>query len=240
MHRCHVFLVVVCTLGLSSARAFAQAETRESPASAPLPATSPAAAPSETSAASWLATSAVKIVAAEDGASFSVRVDSASELMCNTPCELALAPGRHRVQVGGDASFKQWVTVESGGGVLLVEKRHNGRIVQGVVSLAVGVPVAIAGAYLLAAGLIIGSVADSTASDKNPGSTLRTVGAVTLAGGAALALIGSLTGFPFVGHDRLVMQSSPASKSSTALQLIGLNAGPTPRGGATLGAVFSF
>jgi len=154
---------------------------------------------------------------------------------CATPCTLRISPGVHTLHVEGDASYDQEVDVQ-GPTTFAVQKRRVGRLVLGLVSLGVGVPLAIVGvevAVLAAVGK-----ADTTRSGAVYDVALG-VGCGLAVAGAALATVGGIIGFSTFGHNQLSAAPPEHEASAPKLRLVGLGAAPLA-GGFSTAAVFQF
>jgi len=217
--------VAVSALALAPAPSLAQ---RGEPAAAAPPAAAPAPP------------TRVGFRAAIDGDVYTVTVDGKQELACQTPCELTLSPGAHDVRVTGSSRFAQRIDL-TGPTSLQVERRRMGRMVLGIVSLAVGVPVALVGLELIL-------LANLDANENPPAMTsgerrsLRQAGSLMVAGGTVLALVGGISGFTTMGRTRLAPDASgrvSQERADTGLRLAGLGAAPA-RGGGMLTVAFSF
>jgi len=182
----------------------------------------------------------VRFRAALDGDVYTVRVDGKAEQACQTPCELTLPLGAHDVQVTGSNRFAQRIDL-TGPTALQVERRRTGRMVLGIVSLAVGVPVALVGLELIV-------VANADANENPPSltdserSSLKRTGAILAVAGGAFAAVGGIVGFSTMGRTRLAPDGSQVSDghSDTGLRLAGVGVAPTPHGGGVVGVAFTF
>ncbi|MGC4121718.1 MAG: PEGA domain-containing protein [Myxococcales bacterium] len=174
-------------------------------------------------------------VAKNQGNEFTVTVDGAG--MCRTPCALAVPAGKHVVKIEGDARFTQKVTFPEGASKVEIEKRRNGGIALGVVSLSVGVPTAIVGAAFGLSGLLSNYFSYGSYGAKDT----MYAGFGAMAAGATVAAVGAAIGFRLAGHNRLSLTTELSAEEPKAppVQLISMGAMPT-KDGAMVGATFAF
>lgn len=174
----------------------------------------------------------VRFEAKKQGQEFTVSVDNG--IACRTPCEMTVAPGRHRVKVEGDARFDERMTFPGGPSTVVVEKR-GGIAALGIASLAVGIPVAAVGAVATLFGYIL--VSDN---NTNSNRTVFYAGIGMLAGGVTLAAVGGGVGFGLAGKNRVSFaRASADDPNEPPVQLLSLGVVPT-KGGAMAGATFAF
>ncbi|MBI5544551.1 MAG: hypothetical protein HY901_11720 [Deltaproteobacteria bacterium] len=184
----------------------------------------------------------VHFEAKRDGTRFAVSVDEGPA--CQTPCDLVVTPGKHRVRVLGDASFRQNLRFPAAPSVVKIDKRKGGRLALAIVGLAVGIPVALVGVEVALIGAI-SSLTDSRDRSLFGDVTTRqalVVGGLIAAGaGITFAAVGAGVGFGTMGRNkaRLHPAGSAQADEPPALQLMGLAAAPT-QGGAMVGASFAF
>lgn len=179
----------------------------------------------------------VRFEARQEGQEFSVSVDGGAS--CNTPCEVAVPPGRHRVRIEGAARFREDLDFPAQASVVKIEKRRGGSVALAVVGLSVGIPVGVVGGVVALFGVLV-SETGTTLADRNTGNDLIVGGAIAAAAGFTFAAVGAGVGFGTAGKNRARLEpSGSASSEVPGLQLVSLGAAPTV-GGAMVGATFSF
>ncbi|MBI5544552.1 MAG: hypothetical protein HY901_11725 [Deltaproteobacteria bacterium] len=176
---------------------------------------------------------------ARRGDDFTVLLDNG--VTCRTPCEMQVAPGRHKLRFEGAASFGERFNFPAAPSVVKIDKRRGGGVALGVVGLAVGIPVAVVGAIGTATTVAITDGGTADRSLRESASTYKPVFIGMLIGGVTLAVVGPVVGFKLAGRNKAVLEvaSSERGDEVAPVQLVGLGASPA-LGGAMAGATFSF
>jgi len=181
----------------------------------------------------------VRFEAKHAGQEFTVSVDKG--IACRTPCELTVAPGRHRVKVEGDARFREDLNCPASPTVVQVERRKGGRAALGIVGLAVGIPAAVIGAGVGLVGYVSYSLYAPGTATNTSGRDLMIGGFLVAAAGVTFAAVGAGVGFGTAGKNRVRFARATREEpdEAPAVQLVSLGVAPTDRG-ATMGATFAF
>lgn len=170
------------------------------------------------------------------GHQFTVTVDNGEP--CDTPCEVPVAPGRHRVRVEGDAKFRQDMDFPAGPSLVRIDMKHGGRAALGIVGLAVGIPAAVIGAAIAGIGTIL--MTSTSFGTQNTGRDWQIGGIVTAVVGVTFAGVGAGVGFGTAGKNRAWFERrGRAGDEAASIQFLGAGVAPTP-GGAVAGATFAF
>jgi hypothetical protein len=229
--------IIISLIALSmSAQASAQKKA-EGPSSQPPPAPSEAAPPAalqDQKVQSQPGRSDVHFESRRSEDRFTVSIDD-GDASCQTPCDLPLAPGKHRAKIEGDASFSALIDVPASSATFKIQKRRDERRVLGIVGLAVGGALVVGGVGLLVASA---QTSDSTGS---VASSLESYGGlVATCAGLALAAVGGSVGLGTMGEDSLKLETAKTSQRQSApIRLTGIAGAPT-RGGAVFGATLTF
>ncbi len=180
----------------------------------------------------------VRFEARHEGQEFTVSVGGG--VSCRTPCELTVPPGRHRVEVEGDASFRDDFTFPASPSLVLIERRSGGRAALGIVGLAVGIPATVVGLVVVLAGAIATDLATGPASREGARNMLI-AGGVIAAAGVTFVAVGAGVGFGTAGKNRLRFARASGDRpgEEPPVRLVGLGAAPA-EGGAMLGATLAF
>jgi hypothetical protein len=196
---------------------------------APPPGLVPVPAPAPGAGAGM--TVSVRFVAGSDGDRLTVSAEGAT---CDAPCELALAPGRHNVNITGDATFNERIDVPGAPSLAKIEKRKGGFRAMGVIGLSVGLPA-------FGIGLICTLL--DVAVNEGLKSNVGYAGVGLMSIGLVLAVVGPSVGFPLAGKNKV--EIGPAGGSArddrgSKLQLVSWGVAPTPHGGLMGGVTLSF
>ena len=175
----------------------------------------------------------VRFVAAREGDRLTVAVEGAT---CDAPCEIAMAPGRHKVDISGDGSFSDRIDVPGAPSIARIERTKGGFRAFKIIGLSVGIPAAAFGFIFI--------VADAGLNRYGFGSTdFGYPGIALLSTGLVLAIAGPILGSVLGGSNKL--QVGPAGGASsddrgTHLQLVSFGVAPTAHGGLMGGVTLAF
>ena len=178
-----------------------------------------------------------------DAGEFMVSLDNGAG--CRTPCDMAVAPGRHRIHVTGEANFHEDLDFPAAPSVLKVNKRKAGFVAMGRIGLALGIPAIAVGIVCFSVGTIYRAGWDSYYSSYsyNTAVTIQNAGIGLAVGGAIFTGVMAGVGFGAAGHNHVRFETGGSGELDDRpppLRLVGIGAAPTKNGGAALGATFEF
>jgi hypothetical protein len=174
---------------------------------------------------------------------FTVVMDTGES--CETPCDLGVSVGRHKVKIEGDATFSESLSFPAAPSVVKIEKRR-GIVGLGVAGLAAGIPVAVVGLAVALTGALFndmrnGTLYSSGYPNRRTTNDMIVVGGTMAAVGVTFAAVGGGVGLGLAGHNRAKLEKAPEQPKDerASLVLTGLGVAPT-QGGAVVGASFAF
>src|SRR5581483_11201656 len=153
------------------------------------------------------------------------------------------APGQTQVYIAGDGNYDTEFVVPSVPSVVQIRRFRVGRLVTGIVGVAVGGVMAFTGLIYALVGTAssdCGYPYYSTYSCSSSSSSLTAVGTTLAVAGVAVGATLGIIGFTGMGRNRLEVSSAGMASERTRLRFAGAAAAPVAGGGAAATAVFTF
>lgn len=122
-----------------------------------------------------------------------------------TPCQMPLVPGAYTLNVQGPGGFTRGFNLPGVPSVIGYRQRHTGRLVGGIVELAIGGPLALSGLLLTGIGALYWS--STVTAVATLGVVYVVVGVIALAVGIPLTIVGALN----IAHSGPVVDVRPGA-----------------------------